>query len=61
MIVKEITVSVRQTKNTGNYQNFVAEASVTSQIEEGGSVDLAYVESWKLVKGEVDKQISQAK
>jgi hypothetical protein len=61
MQVKEISVSVKKVKNMGNYQSFAAEASATVALQKGESPDLAYIEAFKLVNGEVEGQISKAR
>jgi len=55
---KEITVSIRQVKNLGNYQSLTAEASATVQIEDGDNVYAVYDEAWNVVKAEVGEQLN---
>lgn len=58
---KEIFVSIRFTKNLGNYQSFVAEAGVTADLDQGETADQAFAEAWALAKKQVAAQINGLK
>ncbi len=58
---KEIFVSIRFTKNLGNYQSFVAEAGVTADLDQGETADQAFAEAWALAKEQVKDQINGLK
>lgn len=58
---KEIFVSIRFTKNLGNYQSFVAEAGVTADLDQGETADQAFAEAWSLAKQQVSAQINGLK
>ena len=58
MKCKEITVSIKQIKNLGNYQNVAVEASITLVLDESEKSSEAYEKGWTSVKGEVEKQIA---
>lgn len=61
MVHKEIFVSIRFTKNLGNYQSFVAEAGTTVTLEPGESAEDIYPKVWAEVKGQVTTQINNLK
>ena len=60
MQVREISVSVRQVKNLGNYQSLTAEASATVTLDDGDDLDMVYAQAWTKVKREVESQLKQA-
>lgn len=55
--VKEISVSVRFTKNLGNYENIVPSASIVMTVEEGDDLKEVYEKAWDIVGDEVLKQL----
>lgn len=59
MQVREISVSVRQVKNLGNYQSLTAEASATVTLDDGDDLDMVYAQAWTKVREEVDSQLKQ--
>ena len=58
MTPKEIYVSVKFTKNMGNYQSFVAEAGVTASLDNPDETPgQAFSHAWNMVREEVANQI----
>ena len=57
MKATEVTVSVKQVKNLGNYENFAVEASITVALDENEKASDVYDKAWSAVKSEVNKQI----
>lgn len=61
MKVKEINVSIKFTKNLGNYQSFTAEAGAIAVVEDGEMVHDVYNNMWAVVKEQVSSQIKSLK
>ena len=61
MKVKEITVSYKETRNLGNYNNVSAEASITVEVEEDESVQGIFTAAWLEAKDQVEKTIKEAR
>ena len=55
--VKSITVGFKYTRNMGNYESMVANASAEVELEEGDKVDKVYSDAWEMVKEEVRTQL----
>jgi hypothetical protein len=58
---KEIYVSIKFTKNLGNYQSFTAEAGITVEVEQGDITDDVFADAWKTTKEQVSNQIKGLK
>jgi hypothetical protein len=61
MKTKEIYVSIKFTKNIGNYQSFTAEAGITVEVEQGDITDDVFANTWKTAKEQVSNQIKSLK
>jgi len=61
MKTKEISVSVKFTKNLGNYQSFVAEAGIVMEIEPGDDPGGAFATAFENAKEQVRIQLKQVK
>jgi hypothetical protein len=57
---KEVFVSIKFTKNLGNYQSFVAEAGITTELEPYDTVDQVFAETFEQAKAQVRQQVSAA-
>ncbi len=61
MTPREICVSVKFTKNMGNYQSFVAEAGVTASLDNPNETPAqAFDTAWAMVREQVVNQIKIA-
>ena len=57
MEIKEIHVSIKFTKNLGNFQSFTAEAGVVAVVEQGDNIKDVYDSLWNEAKHQVSSQI----
>jgi len=59
--IKQISVSVKFTKNLGNYQSFVCEAGLVAEIEPGEDTGGAFSAAYDMAKHQVRTQLKSVK